>query len=292
MVDIRPSRPGENPAQKALWKTAFGDEDRLIDWFYDCCMPEEDMLLLLEDGRLASMLALLPVSLSLPGGVEASGRYVYALATDPSMRGKGYGRQLLHYVDGFLSSRGSDCVTVVPAEPSLHKFFATVAFCPAFSTRKLELLRDMVGPARAEDGLTEAEPQEYGRLRRALLSDTAAVHYDQRLLRFQQGMSRMSGGGLYKITVDGVEGCAAAEYVDRHSVLCKELLIPSQHLARAVARLAERLPADRYHVRTPAGWEGLPGSYNQAFGMVKWYDREKRALWERTAHGYMGLGFD
>ena len=30
----------------------------------------------------------------------------------------------------------------------------------------------------------------------------------------------------------------------------------------------------------------------QAFGMVKWYDREKRALWERTAHGYMGLGFD
>lgn len=55
---------------------------------------------------------------------------------------------------------------------------------------------------------------------------------------------------------------------------------------------AERLPADRYHVRTPAGWEGLPGSYNQAFGMVKWYDREKRALWERTAHGYMGLGFD
>lgn len=85
------------------------------------------------------------------------------LATDPSMRGKGYGRQLLHYVDGFLSSRGSDCVTVVPAEPSLHKFFATVAFCPAFSTRKLELLRDMVGPARAEDGLTEAEPQEYGR---------------------------------------------------------------------------------------------------------------------------------
>ena len=107
MVDIRPSRPGEIPAQKALWKTAFGDEDRLIDWFYDCCMPEEDMLLLLEDGRLASMLALLPVSLSLPGGVEAAGRYVYALATDPSMRGKGYGRQLLHYVDGFLSSRGA-----------------------------------------------------------------------------------------------------------------------------------------------------------------------------------------
>lgn len=90
------------------------------------------MLLLLEDGRLASMLALLPVSLSLPGGVEASGRYVYALATDPSMRGKGYGRQLLHYVDGFLSSRGSDCVTVVPAEPSRISFLPLWRFARPF----------------------------------------------------------------------------------------------------------------------------------------------------------------
>ena len=33
MTDIRLSRPEEIPAQKRLWKTAFGDDDAFIDWF-------------------------------------------------------------------------------------------------------------------------------------------------------------------------------------------------------------------------------------------------------------------
>ena len=40
MTDIRLSRPEEIPAQKRLWKTAFGDDDAFIDWFYDCRGPE------------------------------------------------------------------------------------------------------------------------------------------------------------------------------------------------------------------------------------------------------------
>ncbi|MFQ7453223.1 MAG: hypothetical protein ACLRNQ_19525 [Flavonifractor plautii] len=36
MLEMRPGRPEEVPAQKALWKAAFGDEDRYIDWFYEC----------------------------------------------------------------------------------------------------------------------------------------------------------------------------------------------------------------------------------------------------------------
>ena len=74
---------------------------------------------LYEVERLASMLALLPQTLTLPGGGTASGWYIYALATDPGARSKGYGRQLLRFVDGYLAERGADCVTTVPAEPSL-----------------------------------------------------------------------------------------------------------------------------------------------------------------------------
>lgn len=144
MIEIRPARPEELPAQKALWKTAFGDEDRYIDWFYDCC-GWEHMLLLLEDGRLASMLALLPHGLTLPGGGEARGYYVYALATDPAARSRGYGRQLLRAADEHAARLGGDCVTVVPAEASLFKFFGTVGFAPAFTHREVELLRGAAG---------------------------------------------------------------------------------------------------------------------------------------------------
>ena len=194
MLEMRPGRPEEVPAQKALWKAAFGDEDRYIDWFYECCGASADVLEVVEEGRLASMLALLPQTLTLPGGGTASGWYIYALATDPGARSKGYGRQLLRFVDGYLAERGADCVTTVPAEPSLFKFFGTVGFAPCFSTRKLELLKSMLQPAAEGDRAEPVEPGEYNTIRRRLLEGAPAVDYPEELIRSQQGMGRLSGG--------------------------------------------------------------------------------------------------
>ena len=59
-----------------------------------------------------------------------------------------------------------------------------------------------------------------------------------------------------------------------------------------LAALAAKMPGQRCFVRTPAQWDGMQGSYLQPFGMVKWYDREKGALWGEETQGYMGLGFD
>ena len=292
MIEIRASRPGEAPRQRALWRAAFGDEERYIDWFYECCYAPEDVLVLAEDGEVVTMLALLPLELACSNGESARGSYVYALATDPAYRKKGYGRQLLHYVDFYLREREMDCLAVVPAEPSLHRFFSTVDFRPCFATRKLELLRGMVARPDPEDVIRAAGPEEYNRIRGAQLEGGNRVRYGDGLIRYQQGLSRMSGADLYAITVAGETGCAAVEFVDEDSVLCKELLISPPHMAGAVARIAALHPAVRYHVRTPACWEGLPGSYIQAFGMVKWYNREKEAAWAESTHGYMGLGFD
>lgn len=292
MIDMRPSRPDEAEEQKRLWKQAFGDDPRYIDWFYQCCWHPENMLLLLEDGKLASMLALLPHGLTLPNGAEATAYYVYALATDAAVRSKGYGRQLLHYVDDHLRALGADCVTVVPAEPSLFKFFGTVGFAPGFSTRKVELLRDESKESQPGDQVFPATPEEYNAIRNRLLTGTPAVTYDTELVRYQEGMCRLSGGGLYRILAGGVEGCAAVEYADEDSVLFKELLLPRQNIPQALAVFAQIMPGRRCHVRTPTCWEGLPGSYLQPFGMLKWYNPDKAALWQEGTKGYMGLGFD
>ena len=95
-------------------------------------------------------------------------------------------------------------------------------------------------------------------------------------------------------TMEGqAEGCAAAEYLeDGESVLFKELLLPPEQMGRGLAALEKRLPGRRCHVRTPAGWEGMKGSYLQPFAMLKWYDPGKEARWGAGTHGYMGLGFD
>ena len=292
MIEIRPARPEEILAQKALWKAAFGDEDRYIDWFYDCCGSLGHMLLLFEDGRLASMVSLLPHGLTLPGGGTAEGWYVYALATDPAARSKGYGRQLLRAADEYLAGLGADCVTVVPAEASLFKFFGTVGFAPAFTHREVELLRGEAAPAAPGDRAEPVAPADYNALRERLLSGVPSVTYGETLVRYQQGMGERSGGGLYRVWAGGAEGCAAVEYTDADSVLFKELLISPEQMPRALAVFAETLPGCRCFVRTPACWAGMKGSYLQPFGMLKWLNADKAGLWREGTHGYMGLGFD
>ena len=291
MIEIRPAKPEELAREKELWKLAFGDDDAYIDHFYDH-RPITDTLVMLEDGVLWTMLALFPVEVVLPDGKKLKSSYIYALATHPDARKKGFGRFVLSYVDFYLKEQGMDCVTIEPAEASLHRFFSSVGFSECFTTRKVELLGYMAGKRSAGDVLEPATPQEYRAIREKLLAGNLYVSYDEDVLSYQKGVSENAGGGLYKLTVDGVEGCACAEFTEDETVGVKELLIPKAQMPRAAALLAEKLPAMRYHLRTPAFWDGLPGSYPQAFAMIKWYDPAQEKTWRDQSRGYMGLGFD
>ena len=291
MIEIRIARPEEVQRQKELWKLAFGDEDAYIDYFYahlDLC----EMLVLLEDGEIYTMVGLYPVTVALPGGGTASSAYIYALATHPDARKKGFGRFILSYVDFYLKEKGLDCVTIVPAEPSLHKFFGATGFSECFSTRKVELLRNMIGAVEPGDELEPCGALEYGRIREQLLAGSLHVSYGSGLIDYQRGLGDLAGGGLYKLTVSGVTGVTAVECLDSDTVLCKELVIPTKQMAGAAALVARKFPAVRYHLRTPPFWDGLSGSYLQAFGMVKWYDQALAKQWRDAKRGYMGLGFD
>ena len=291
MIEIRPARPEEIPRQKELWKLAFGDDDAYINYFYDHGDASQ-VLLLLENEVVWTMLALFPVSVTLPQGEILSSAYIYALATHPDARKKGFGRFILNYADYYLQESGKDCVTIVPAEPSLYKYFATTGFEPACSTRKVELLRDMVAAPAPGDSLVSVAPAGYAETRERLLKGSLRVTYSEALLAYQQGLSRMERGDLFHLTVSGKEGLAAAEYLDDDTVLVKELLLPPAAQAGGAALLAQRMPARRYHLRTPPFWDGLTGSYLQSFAMIKWYRPELAKAWREYRRGYMGFGFD
>lgn len=291
MIEIRPARPQEGARQKELWKLAFGDDDAYIDYCYDHGDLSQ-MLVLLEDGVIYTMVALFPVSLALPNGERVSSSYIYALATHPDARKKGFGRFLLNYVDFYLKEKGVSCVTIVPAEVSLHKFFATTGFSQCFATRKVELLPEMVGPAGTGDALEPISVADYNRRREELLAGQLHVVYSDRLVDYQRGLGEMAQGGLYRVRVAGVSGLCAVERPDQDTVVAKELLLPPQHMAGAAALLARDMPARRYHLRTPPFQDGLSGSYLQAFAMIKWYDPELERAWRETRRGYMGFGFD
>ena len=292
MITIRTSTPDEIPLQKDLWKKCFGDTDAYIDVFYEKFCTADKVLIVDDDGELNSMCAVLSTTLHFPDGTSIPTGYIYALATNPYFQGKGYARQLLKFADDFLQKQGMKCLTLVPSNAGLHRFFDNIGLSECFATRKVEIPDSGLNGPDPSWKISPIEPHEYNIIRERYLQDTFHISYGDQLIHFQQIGSRMALGDLYRLEIDGEVGVAAIEFVQKRRLLFKELLIPQNQMMKAVELVASILPATRYHVRTPAFWEGIPGSYIQSFGMIKWYDLELRQKWFQHQDAYMGLGFD
>lgn len=295
MISIRPAKQEEIPMVKALWKRAFGDSDAYVDMFYLKYATHDQVLIVEEDGEINSMATMLETTLHFPDGTACPVGYVYALATNPYIQGQGNARQLLAYADEYLQEKGMKCLTLVPASPSLHPYFDRLGLLECFATRKVEKMSaELTGlPALGDDcRLVPIMPSEYNAIRDKILEKTMHISYDDNLIQFQQFGSHLTAGDLYRLEVEGKIGCAAIEYVQRRRVLAKEMLIAQDKMDKAVQLISEQLSAARYHIRTPAFWDGLNGSYIQSFGMIKWYDQELHRKWFQHQDAYLGLAFD
>lgn len=259
MITIRPAKPEELPQLKDLWRKCFGDPSAYVDIFYQRFCSTDQVLVVDDDGEVDSMAAMLPGTIQLPDGTDVPVGYVYALATNPYMQGQGHARQLLKYADEFLQKRGDKAMVLVPASPSLHRFFEALGMDECFATRKVEFLTSNLSDDTGGAVMTTISPQEYNEIREGYLKGTFHMAYNDHMITFQQIGSHLAYGDLYKIEVDGVVGCAAIEYVQKRRLLVKELLIPTDKMAKAVEVIAKNMEASRYHVRTPAFWDGLPG---------------------------------
>ena len=295
MYAIRPATPAEIPQVKALWKKCFRDPAEYIDAFYNSFCTTDQVLVVVEDGRVRSMASLLPASIRDTEGEPYPAAYLYALATDPDFQGHSHARQLLQAADELLVERGYMAMALVPASPSLHKFFKAVGMDECFAHRKSEFLASSLTGKARNGTFTPIGPEEYNAIRESYLHGSVHVAYSDDLIRLQELSSRMTGGGLFRVEVEASDaevGCAAIEYSNAGTLLIKELLTYHQYTSEAVEMAAKVFPAKRYLVRTPAAWEGFSGNYIQPFGMVKWYDPVLQRRFDGKQDAYLGLAFD
>ena len=99
MLTVRPSVPEDVPAQRELWKLAFGDSDQYIDNFYSTYYRPERVVVLEEDGAVRSMAAWFDTNFCVPGRGMYWTAYLYAVATHPACRGRGFSGQLLAWAE-------------------------------------------------------------------------------------------------------------------------------------------------------------------------------------------------
>lgn len=282
MIRMRPSVPGDVPRQRELWKLAFGDEGAYVDNFYHNYYQPQRVLVLEEDGVVQAMTAWFDTTLVLSGGTTCRAGYLYAVATHPDARGKGFAGALLRHADTYLKEeQGCQAVTTVPAEDSLHRFFAAQGFRECFTHDQLTL--SLEETALAGCVLEPITPQRYGQLREALLADVPHVAYPVEALEYQLGCCRASGGGLYLADLHSPVVLCAEGMADGQ-LLVKEILGETGAKAQVLAGLFHSLPGF-------CGTFRAPGT-GKKFGMLKWLDPALSNCWNWDATVYMGLGFD
>lgn len=154
MVELRKARAGEEKAIAALWGQVFGDDGAFLAEFYRLCVPYDQMLVLAEDSVVRSILCAPEMTMRLPNEKALKCGYMYALATDPEARNQGFGREMMRYGEAHLKNEGADCAILVPAEPSLFRFFDSLDYVPAFSHLRREVPGDQVVPERGADPAT------------------------------------------------------------------------------------------------------------------------------------------
>lgn len=277
MVEMHPARGSEQLQAEALWTAVFGDSAGDQRNFYRLS-GEEAPLVLVEDGCVKTMLALPELTLTFADGWSVKGGYVYALATAPDSRGKGYAALLLKYAAEICKNRGYDCIFTVPAQPSLFGFFAQNGFEPAFYHRRVTA---RPGAAEAE----ELSPEDYVRLREELLAGTTHVTHSAGLIGWQKALCPTAGSGLFRLSVNGGNACAAVECRPGHPVV-KELLCTPENREQAL-EAAAALCGGETEVRLPAA----PGE-GEPFAAIRWLYGAAPSRWTNAPDGWFGPGYD
>ncbi len=264
------------PHLKALWKIVFEDDDEDIDIFFDTWFSPALTVVIQEGPTPVSAAYILPVGqIALRGDCrEKSDRLdcamIYAIATLPECRGRGYGEAVTRAAAELAAQKGYPAVVLKPAGDDLFEFYAKRSAFRDFFSAYIAELNDAELPLNdPRYSLSPVSPHEYRQLRQNFLEDRTYIDMDERGLSYQAHLCSKSGGGLFCLLYEGLwAGCAVIE-PGEDMVAIKELLLSGGcGMPDAISAIAKLFPAKKYEVRALADDENTQRSGYRRFGMM------------------------
>lgn len=265
---IRFAEAGDLSALSLLWQEAFDADEQEAAYYFKHRHVNENMLVALENGRLAGMLTMLPARLITATGALPV-EYVFAVATFKAFRGQGISTRLLEKAHRHMEQKGAAASVLVPATPSLFNFYEKRGYAPYFYLDSLPVDAKDIPSPESDTVITPCEADCYLALRDAALSShTPYVRWDKDALRYIISGFRAEGGGALRLTAR--RGNAACLYEMRDGgIRITELVLNGLSQSAALSALHSRLRGSRYLLRAPAGT--LENAALQPFGMVRWF---------------------
>ena len=190
----------QEDALRALWKSAFRDEDAFLDLFYSTGFASDRCRCVTVDGKLAA--ALYWFDCSFAGKPLA---YLYGIATDKPFRGQGICRALMENTHSHLKYLGYAGAILVPAEEKLFQMYEKMGY------RCFSHMTEFSAAATATPAtLREVDGEEYCRLRRSFLPE-GGILQEGESVEFLGHLAQFYAGEDFLVTVARDEPFFASE---------------------------------------------------------------------------------
>ncbi len=261
---------------RELWKECFGDSNQYIDLYFSGYDISRHMLVFMDGEHPVSMLSLLPMTVVTQAGIMPA-RYIYAVATKQSYRGRGLSTKLLEYVHKYLKEQGIKLSVLVPASAQLYNFYGKRGFSAEFYAGQAIVGRALIPEFNGSFVITDTTVQEFMQIReRAFAGRTMFVRWDGDSLAYRMAETAFNGGETLTLATGDASHAVAVCYNRGGSVLLKELAVDGMTVETALAVLQKKFNADEYHLRLPMDLRSPYPLKKAASGAACWYDTDAR----------------
>ncbi|MGI5966973.1 GNAT family N-acetyltransferase [Anaerotruncus rubiinfantis] len=280
-------------AIRELWKECFGDSNAYVDLFlenHDIC---RQTMVFIDGVAPVAMLSLLPMTVVTAAGIMPA-RYIYAVATRESYRGRGISTAMLEAAHKQMKAAGVKLSVLVPATAELYNFYGKRGYDTAFYSGRAIVPRDQVEPFSSSFVITETTQQEFMQIReRAFAGRTMFVRWDGDALAYRMIETAFNGGETLTITIGDAQAVAVCKN-DGGIVTVKELALDGMRVEQALAVLQRKYNADEYRLRLPMDIACPYPLERAASGAACWYDLDARdrVLASRGKEPYISLVLD
>lgn len=244
---IGKANAADQPQLHRLWETVFGDPPEMVQAFFDRFPPEISGWVLRIGETICSAAYLIPGNWYVNQQEMRPAAYVYAVATDPNMRRKGYAGRLMQSIAAFVEERNLLLYTR-PAEQSLFSWYKSTLNAGNIgyinqhrfhSEEKFDAL-----PFR------RITASEYGAMREKLLNAVPHLVLSDNFLRLQEVFS----DGFYSVG----DGCCCV-VKGKNEIQIPELLTSDSYTVPAVQTLLSKFGVQDAAVQTVGNAFDPPG---------------------------------
>jgi GNAT superfamily N-acetyltransferase len=273
---------------KNIWRACFNDADAYIDLYFSERYLPKNTFVHCQAGRGVAMMTLLPVTVVTPHE-ELAARYLYAVATLPEFRNKGFSLSLAQQADEQARDENCALEIVAPATPELFHFYARQGFSTIFHHRIIRFSADEITRADTLEGLPLRDAETFFALRERYFAPCGFfVRWDSAALQYTVKESRLLQGDVYYFSKNGDEGYVVVA-PEGDVLLLKEVALTPALEPEALCFLKRQYAHCRHFICRLA--VGSPLREKQGnivpVAMLKWLIPPPPAI--STAHAYINL---